>query len=95
MITILFRTDEPELPNNLCLDTASAVYISPDRKVIVETEGGIDYISSREMGTTRFEAFLQAGFNEGRLDLSLDEFGVFSIYEPIEDIDPDDEEEDI
>lgn len=65
MITILFRTNESELPSNLCLDTATAIYMSPDSKVIVETEGGIDYISSREVGNIRLEGFLQDGFHEG------------------------------
>ncbi len=93
MITILFRTNEDNLPSKLCLDTATSIYMSPDRKVIVETEGGIDYISGNEIGETRFETCLRNGYDEGRLDLTEQEFGLFDIYEPFEDIGDDDEDD--
>lgn len=85
MITILFRTNEDNLPSKLCLDTATSIYMSPDRKVIVETEGGIDYISGNEIGETFFETCLKNGYDEGRLDLSEQEFGLFDIYEPFDE----------
>jgi len=90
MITILFRTNEDNLPSKLCLDTATSIYMSPDRKVIVETAGGTDYVSANEIGQTRFEELLNEGLREGNLNLSSEEFGLFDVYAPSdepEDID--------
>jgi len=90
MITILFRTNEDNLPSKLCLDAATSIYMSPDRKVIVETAGGTDYVSANEIGQTRFEELLNEGLREGNLNLSSEEFGLFDVYAPSdepEDID--------
>lgn len=82
MIRILFRTNEDNLPSKLCLDTATSIYMSPDRKVIVETEGETDYVSANEIGQTRFEELLNEGLREGNLNLSSEEFGLFDVYAP-------------
>lgn len=85
MINILFRTREETLPSDLCLDTATSVYMSKDSRIIVETVGE-DYISSGYISAADFEVLIRAAFMSGNLDLSDGyRFGVFDVYVPDED----------
>lgn len=90
MITILFRTNEDNLPSTLCLDTAVSVYMSADNRIIIETTGD-DYISAKTITAADFEVLIRAAFMGGSIDLSDNErFGLFDFYESYEDEDAED-----
>lgn len=94
MTTILFRTNEPNLSSKLCLDTALSLYMSSDSRLIIETAGGKDFISANTIEDERFELLLTSGYAEGKLDLSAADYGLFDEYEPITNIDPEEEDND-